>query len=1279
MSESVASEDINAEIQRELEALSELSEFNDSVSDMDDADFDAEFHSIMKLHNTTSKPLDSQQKYLSTLQTFENLLCERDQAARKVVALLRDDNDNDVDSNDHENWDDREDASISVAPAAKESRLLESTEKQLDAELQAETVDGGGDTGQGTSSSAVPCRPEEMSSKGLFFQSAPLTATSNSVEMQRISRLDEMLRIAEEEKRAREEEDRQQEEERDLGRRQREEKMRMLEERRLQREEESKIAAEKRREAIRAAEEEERMRAEDRFASVMREKRKAETARLDRERSRMKFEDERGASLRIQMKKVAEMLEAQRKEQERLEKLRIDELKRKEEERKRAEEEKRRQEEESRRLLEEKQKKEALERAKERSRILGLFSMPARHAHSPNVHRPEIQVAAMKDSVPLTLTFVRPDAKCVRQLVRSPASLLYAGFCAWVSSDRTVVDGSAVVVPMSTLFTGTQAAPSAGQSATVRGSEDVPYGELSDPQQQPEQHNPFQTSQTLDSDLLTMHHPEIESLPAGSHPVIDLSCEAIASIHVSKSLLSALSNARPVSLSLNLNRLTDIPKQFIESVPFLEEVRFRDNQVDRLAPKLFEPCKSLVLVECSMNKLTNLEFLDANSNIRSIQANNNMIRSVQSLKGLAALNVLSLYRNCLISAALQTCQSFPALFSLDVGRNSLDRLEFSAFSKNSLLETLIAYRNSISAVDVRGFTNSLLSKVFLNGNSISGLAHLPCAPFIEELDFAENAISNASRELKYGPKATSFSFSPIYPIIRRFDVSFNRLHDYSALLWSILPCRMTLRRLDVHDNPVCQRPLFRSAVLCGLRGITNIDDAAVKRSERWAAWRRIVSRLRTSSMMRLLDSCAESNSRFVPVAHIFREHEQSSASKQVQQFSNGFAQFIKMSHRDRLELTSRHRRERTERLPGARPAPVAADFQQQQKHAAEEIRMRVRHLEETQRFLGKRQAELKMWSDKPLEARKLAVNVMRRNPSYVRARENASRSRAATSIQRIVRGFLVRQRVALQQQTNAAAVRIQAVIRGFLCRRQHPEVSAVLSRLHVLRSAAAVQIQKIFRGHRIRRIMARARFIDDDDEFPEVDVDLFIPKDSVFSLLTTESDMDNLDTEFEFEPMHLDSARSVMTPSHRSMHHAASFEIGAPHSGHDDEFPGRLHTSHSDTSSDVHTEILDDVGNVNNILSPRHKKEEKITKISEEWGFHEPGVAENMLKKYERYHKMQLQRQRRDELKDPAKRLELFKKRSAKNPVPAFAPSRKPPKASFSPAGSTASAVFPPL
>jgi Leucine-rich repeat (LRR) protein len=1249
MTDSSIDDDLDAQIQRELDALSDVGD--DSVSEIDIND---EFESAMRSVHTTGRRSDDEtsKSYLSTLRKFEELLADRHEASKKVVLQL-------VDSEE-------------VFSTPRELNDSESKEAATD-ELDSLSAPG-----LHSNTYVSPCVEKDNRNEAVCPSSvdSPSAIEDSFLEELRIQedkkRLElEELRNAAEARRVREAE------EAERARRERDARLAEMEQRRLLREEEMAKASLRRIEVLRVAQERAAMQAEDERASRTRMCERLEAARVAFERKQFSREDDFAQKLRAI---VAE--KARREEEQRRERLRKEDeerrarQKRDEEERlarKKIEEAIRMKEEEARRQAEEtRRREEEAAREKYRSQI-ALWSrsdVPRRLLDFQFI----LESVEAVSNVSATKRKHSPAMTLWNCLSANPNTMLSTMFRSWIG-DKDNVDAYKVLMPDVRADAATEAANTiTPPNVVAAGAEDQNQQDrqhFTDPESssvEVEGHrNLEKQDQVLNDELFFMHCSDESKLLS-----LDFSCEEIATVNVTPRLQVALKSQSIKSLSLNVNRLKSLPSELTACLRLLIELRLRDNYFADLPSSIFSGLQALRSLELSMNQLSHLDFTKQIPGLQLLEAHNNRLKQIDGLAACKDLIHLSLYRNQLTASKMLSIGRLSKLVHLDLGRNQLDILNWNAFSGLQCLETFICYSNVISTTNVVGFSNFVLGKVYVNGNRIQQFSQLPLAPLLEELDLKDNQIQCFSRGLSFSRKADSHVF-PVYPCIRRLDISFNRLSCIKDLCWGLLPFRHSLRKLDLHDNPVSSHPLCRAALTLLLPQLIEFDDKQVSLSEKALSMRRYVAHARSPSYIHeVLQVSKRTNQRIV----------NSNVAAACQRFDverhDRFARAsIEMSRRhvaERQAVLSRHRRERFEKTSSkfARDQ-MSGSVEQQQRMVLDRLKCKLAHAGEF-RDLCSRQVEDQMqWLKQPTMSAQRFSNVFVPSDVYLRMKEADLRKQSISKIQRAVRLYLDRKRGAVEKSVNAAAILIQKVYRGFAVRhRSHAFVSEALHRLHARRSQFALLIQKVFRGYRVRQILRRARFVDDDDfDYEEVDLDAFLPKDNVLALMDSAGNIGPETLSFNFS---------------QAISHAPALSNGVA-STREPDVAGRLPfltlqiSTESSSMSQVArsgqawstgpppprepplSEVIDEVMSPAELqddahvsaspmsssdkMSPVHRREQRAHKLAEEWGFQDPSVAEHMLQRYQKYHRMVRSKERREELRDPTKRLELFKKRVA--------------------------------
>ncbi|XP_031796421.1 leucine-rich repeat and IQ domain-containing protein 1 isoform X1 [Sarcophilus harrisii] len=261
--------------------------------------------------------------------------------------------------------------------------------------------------------------------------------------------------------------------------------------------------------------------------------------------------------------------------------------------------------------------------------------------------------------------------------------------------------------------------------------------------------------------------------------------------------------------------------------------------------------------------------------------------------------------------------------------------------------------------------------------------------------------------------------------------------------------------------------------------------------------------------------------------------------------------------------------------------------------------------------------------------------------------QNDAKNEAATKLQSHLQGYVIRRQINFCDKKNMAAMIIQRALRNYLMKTQMKKRNCNNTDMHAKREKAATLIQAVWKGFLLRKKLAKAlasiRNEELEDDYEEVDLDDFIFDEAAlekewFSLDSTNFPSQTQDLPNEpHQPKYSGYLSSDDTSLNLPYHPEQAWQNNEkenPCSSEDSQLiTGRSESQKLSSSSDIKNYMQ---------TSLRSKKEEKI---SEEWGFKDISTAQLMLK---RAQKMKSKKARHK--LDPAVRLALFKNNENKQP-----------------------------
>ncbi|XP_074127007.1 leucine-rich repeat- and IQ domain-containing protein 1 isoform X6 [Sminthopsis crassicaudata] len=256
------------------------------------------------------------------------------------------------------------------------------------------------------------------------------------------------------------------------------------------------------------------------------------------------------------------------------------------------------------------------------------------------------------------------------------------------------------------------------------------------------------------------------------------------------------------------------------------------------------------------------------------------------------------------------------------------------------------------------------------------------------------------------------------------------------------------------------------------------------------------------------------------------------------------------------------------------------------------------------------------------------------------------KSEAATELQSHLQGYVIRRQINFCDKKNMAAMIIQRALRNYLKKTQMKKRNCYNTDMHAKREKAATLIQAVWKGFLLRKKLAKAlasiKNEELEDDYEEVDIDDFIFDEAALEKEWFSLDSTNFPSQTQDLPNGLHQPKysgylssddtSLNLPYHPEQAWQNN-EKENPCSSEDSQLTDRSESQNLSSSSDIKNYMK---------TSLRSKKEEKI---SEEWGFKDISTAQLMLK---RAQKMKSKKARHK--LDPAVRLALFKNNENKQP-----------------------------
>lgn len=689
----------------------------------------------------------------------------------------------------------------------------------------------------------------------------------------------------------------------------------------------------------------------------------------------------------------------------------------------------------------------------------------------------------------------------------------------------------------------------------------------------------------------------------------------------SLSSLSGLSSLE--TLSVNDNRLStiDIPR---ESVSKLKELYALGNNISSITP------------------------LKNTNQLRSINLCNNKIQDLSGIQNNRKLQYLRADINKLID--LKILDAFNNLSYLDVGYNELESID-QALMFNLLLEDVILYQNKISSIP--SFHHVLLKSLYLNSNQLTSLPNsFLFSPLIQYLNLSGNKLEHLS------PLSGCI-------MLRNINLSFNNLQSIDELL-HLRFCR-NIEELKLNDNPIARGVLYKELSIALLPNLTSLDGEVVSSLARQNVFSHFVfySPRLTGHVVSFIN---HSLKRAVPSINssIFRENQykfmrdaitldksqRSLQSLKTNEWNTKTTYYYMCSRHinERSQFSNYHQCISSEKVTEKNFKDAQMRFSRRLDNRLSQYDARLdqkkQHFEEHFNFNPKKHQ-----------------NVFALNTEY---EEKLKRLNAAILIQRWFRSWQVRRKKRLRECEQKAAIEIQRNWRGYITRKKN--LDWILRALHK-RHMAATKIQSVWKGYRVRSILKKARQFEadeifelesavDDIEYPASIMNdclpINIPENRAkkkidvyyYNVHTKTSHGGDESIKELYRSANLNKSQvlsqestnstlnNVNRPEKRLTRSGWMAEEDEANDSHESSHLDETNTSIQSTSSSQKSSSSAQIANSN------------LEAIKNTWHFKNIETAKDLFAKNSRVQKIKKQKQLREEMKDPMKRLEMFKKKS---------------------------------
>jgi Leucine-rich repeat (LRR) protein len=299
-----------------------------------------------------------------------------------------------------------------------------------------------------------------------------------------------------------------------------------------------------------------------------------------------------------------------------------------------------------------------------------------------------------------------------------------------------------------------------------------------------------------------------QGLRASTMTALDLSVEG----HASVSFLCHFTQLH--SLSLNVNKLSHLNE--VACLSCLMELSVKDNMLVDISALVH--LTSLRTLQLDMNRLEDLDGLCHLDNLRHLSAKSNKLSNLPIFP--QAIERLELYQNQLCRLSRRSFSRLHSLLYLDLGRNRLESLDADVLRSCPLLSHLVLSQNRLTTLPLLQLP--LLRTLWLSGNAITSFSSwhenriFVFLPMLERLFLQDNNIHDIAT-----------SALSLTPLLRELDLSFNSLAMEEAVEGI---AHVGLRRLCIHDNPLCSQDAIVARVLAQCPALTELNGTAVMKN-----------------------------------------------------------------------------------------------------------------------------------------------------------------------------------------------------------------------------------------------------------------------------------------------------------------------------------------------------------------------------------------------------------------------------------------------------------------
>uniref|UniRef100_A0A6V7LC47 TIR domain-containing protein n=1 Tax=Bracon brevicornis TaxID=1563983 RepID=A0A6V7LC47_9HYME len=250
---------------------------------------------------------------------------------------------------------------------------------------------------------------------------------------------------------------------------------------------------------------------------------------------------------------------------------------------------------------------------------------------------------------------------------------------------------------------------------------------------------------------LDLSNNSIENLPSAAFSALS----RLQSLDLRSNAISFMADRAFESLSslavlkLTNNRLTSLPPELFNDARNIKEIHLRNNSLNVLPPGLFNDLSQLLVLDLSMNELTN-EWVNSatfTSLVRLVvlDLSGNRISKLEPavFRDLYSLQILRLQENLIETLPENTFSALYNLHTLVLSDNQLTVIDANTLSGLYVLSLLSLDNNRLDTLHPSSLRNaSSLQDLHLNGNRLTAVPDaLKATPLLRTLDLGENLIS----------------------------------------------------------------------------------------------------------------------------------------------------------------------------------------------------------------------------------------------------------------------------------------------------------------------------------------------------------------------------------------------------------------------------------------------------------------------------------------------------------------------------------------------------------